>query len=239
MKLLKSTLITALLLVVVCFPVAAGSDANPGDIVINEIIQNPNIVYDNVGEWFEIYNTSSTTIDINGWTIKDDGTDSHVIANGGPLNVAPGAYVVLCNNGDSGTNGGVTCDYVYPYANFNLGNSDDEVVLVEDAGTQQEIARVAYDGGTAFPDPTGASMVYVPSAKPPVAGYFADNQLGAQWGTSTSSFGAGDLGTPGAQNDQGGVATAVKFNGFAGGSFPGLAVAFVLAAGLVVLRKRK
>jgi hypothetical protein len=237
MRLLKSVLITTLLLGVLYLPVAAGDDANPGDIVINEIMQNPAAVSDTLGEWIEIYNTTGATININGWTLKDDGADSHVINNGGPLNVASGSYVVLCRNGNSSTNGGVTCDYTY--SGFLLANGDDEVVLQEDAGAQQEIARVVYDGGPTFPDPTGASMVYVPSAQPPVVGYFADNQLATQWGTSTSSFGGGDLGTPGSRNDQGGVITAVKFNSFVGDSFSGLAAVFLLTGGLVALRKRK
>lgn len=237
MKLLKSIVIAILLLGMFCLPVLAGDDVNPGDIVINEIMQNPSAVSDTNGEWLEIYNTTGATINIDGWTLKDDGADSHVINNGGTLNVASGSYVVLCRNGNSSTNGGVTCDYTY--SGFLLSNGDDEVVLQEDAGTQQEIARVAYDGGPTFPDPTGASMVYVPSTKPPAAGYFADNQLAAQWGTSTSSFESGDLGTPGARNDQGGVITAVKLNSFVGASFSGLAADFALAAGLVALRKRK
>ena len=239
MKLLKSMLMTTLLLVLVCFPVTAGSDADPGDIVINEIMLDPLAVADGFGEWIEIYNTSNANININGWTLEDEGTpgESHLIDNGMALNVAPGDYVVLCANDDPVVNGGVTCDY--EYSNFNLMSTGDEVILVDDGVTPQIIARVAYDDGTTFPVTSGASMVYIPSAQPPTAGYYLDNNVAAQWGTSTSTYGDGDYGTPGAQNDQGGVITAVKFNGLAGSAFPGLAVVFVLAGGLVLLHKRK
>ena len=44
----------------------------------------------------------------------------------------------------------------YRYAGFTLGNADDEIILLDGAGT--EIDRVAYDGGPAFPKPDGASI---------------------------------------------------------------------------------
>jgi hypothetical protein len=70
------------------------------EIVINEIIQNPSAVYDSAGEWFELYNPTTSDIDIDGWTIKDNDSDSHVIDNGGPLLIPAGGYLVLGNNTD-------------------------------------------------------------------------------------------------------------------------------------------
>ena len=158
-------------------------------LVINEIIQNPDAVYDSAGEWLELFNTTDTDIDIDGWTIEDDDDDSHVINNGGPLYVPAGGYLVLGNNADSGTNGGVTVAYSYGGA-LALGNSADEVVLLD--ASLEEIDRVEYDGGTNWPDPTGASM----SLEMPGL----DNNVGANWCTATTAFGDGDLGTPGAEN---------------------------------------
>ena len=161
----------------------------PG-VVINEIMQNPSAVGDSDGEWFEIYNPTGDAVDIDGWTIRDDGSDSHLINNGGPLLVPAGGYAVLGNNADSGTNGGVTVDYSYN-GGFFLSNSADELIL-EDGGST-EVDRVEWDGGPAFPDPTGASM----SLRDPAL----DNNVGANWCTSTTSFGAGDKGTPGSLNN--------------------------------------
>ncbi|MCH8957332.1 lamin tail domain-containing protein, partial [candidate division KSB1 bacterium] len=124
------------------------------EIVITEIMQNPSAVFDSNGEWFEVFNPTAGAIDIDGWTIKDNGTDSHTISNGGPLLVPAGGFLVLARNANSGTNGGVTVDYVY--SGITLANGDDEVVLLDDLST--EIDRVEYDGGPNFPDPTGASM---------------------------------------------------------------------------------
>jgi predicted extracellular nuclease len=181
-----------LILVVTMVPLAGVPvlAAGPGDIVINEIMQNPNAVLDSAGEWFELYNPTGSDIDINGWTIKDEGSDSHVINNGGPLIVPAGGYLVLGNNADSTTNGGVDAGYSYG-ANWFLANGDDEVVLLD--GTLVEIDRVEYDGGPLFPDPTGASMALADPA--------LDNNVGANWCTASTPYGNGDLGTPGAAND--------------------------------------
>jgi predicted extracellular nuclease len=167
--------------------------ASAPELVINEIMQNPAAVGDGSGEWFELFNPTANPTDIEGWTISDNGTNSHVINNGGPLIVPAGGYLVLGNNADSGTNGGVTI--AYEYSDFFLANGDDEVILV-DAGAN-EIDRVEYDGGPNFPDPAGASMnLSDPSL---------DNNVGANWCEATSTFGDGDLGTPGAANDACGV----------------------------------
>ncbi|MHB2154610.1 lamin tail domain-containing protein [Calditrichota bacterium GD2] len=163
--------------------------ADVPDIVINEIMQNPSAVDDSKGEWFELYNNDTETVDINGWIIKDDGVDYHVIDNGGPLTIAPGEYLVLGNNDTTTVNGGVPVDYMYH--NFILSNGDDEVVLVYSDGVT-EVDRVNYDGGPNFPDPSGASM----ELKNP--NY--DNNEGANWDTATTAYGDGDKGTPGAQN---------------------------------------
>lgn len=158
---------------------------NEGDIVINEIMQDPDAVSDTHGEWFEVYNTTDSNIDISGCVIKDLAINNHTITS---LNVPAQGYVVLARNGNPALNGGITPDYVY--SSFILNNSSDQIILI--CG-QIEIDRVEYDGGPNFPDPTGASMIL----KDPGL----DNNNGANWCVSTTPFGAGDLGTPGSQND--------------------------------------
>ncbi len=171
---------------------AAAVPAAEAQLVIHEIMNNPSAVSDSAGEWFEIHNPSAAPVDIDGWTIKDNDFDNHVITNGGPLLVPAGGYVVLGNNADPGTNGGVTVDYSYGSSWF-LSNGADEVILVDT--TMAEIDRVEYDGGPSFPDPNGASMALIDP--------LLDNNVGENWCTSSTPFGAGDLGTPGAANDCG------------------------------------
>ncbi len=159
--------------------------AADADIVITEIMQNPYVLLDANGEWFEIHNTGPDAVDMTGWTIRDDGIDSHVITS---LVVGPGEYAVLGVDAAAMAGQGVTL--AYQYSGFTLANGDDEVVLLNVALT--EIDRIMYDGGPVWPDPNGASMMWDETS--------GDNNVGANWAASTAVFGGGDMGTPGAAN---------------------------------------
>jgi len=160
-------------------------------VVINEIMQNPSVVSDTNGEWFELFNTTADDIDIDSWTVNDNGSNVFVINNGAPLIVPAGGFLVLGRNADESTNGGVNVDY--EYSGFFLANGDDEIVLLDIS--LAEVDRVEWDGGPGFPDPTGASMALIDTA--------LDNNAGANWCTAASAFGDGDSGTPGQVNDCG------------------------------------
>ncbi len=168
----------------------SGYQAQPGDIIITEIMQNPDAVYDSNGEWFEIYNASNQTIDLNGWTIKDMDSDIHTIGQSVVIN--PGEYLVLGRNADVNTNGGVTV--AYQYSGIDLANSADEIVLIAADGTT-EIDRVEYDGGPNWPDPTGASMYFTGNTA-------QNNNDPSLWAVSDLPWdgSAGDLGSPGSGN---------------------------------------
>jgi len=208
MKLLRSVLLVALMLVVATSSATAGDEANQGDIVINEFMADPaSPIGDDAGEWIEIVNTTGSTINIDGWTLKDDDFDSHVIDNGGTLNVAPGDYVVLCRNSDPGSNGGVNCDY--QYSGFQLANAGDEIVLKDPSG--DEIARRNYSSSS-----SGKSSFYVPSAQPPAGGYYNDQQDNNRWANTdnivANQYTTSNYGTPDAKNTQtgeGGTPTAI------------------------------
>jgi predicted extracellular nuclease len=189
----KKTFLYILVIVLLALFIGGGNPlqaAAPGEVIVNEIMQNPAAVGDSAGEWFELYNTTGADIDINSWTIADNDIDSHTIDNGGPLLIPAGGYLVLGNNTDSGTNGGVPVAYSYG-SNWFLSNGADEVILFD--ASMVEIDRVEYDGGPNFPDPTGASMALIDPA--------LDNNVGANWCTSVTPLPGGDLGTPGAAND--------------------------------------
>jgi len=164
----------------------------PVNLVISEIMQNPSDVSDNAGEWFEIYNPETFDVNIDGYTIKDNGSNSHLIDNGGSLIIPAGGFIVLGINSDATSNGGLTVDY--QYSGFTLANADDEVILIYTDGTTV-IDEVWYDGGTNFPDPTGASMY--------LTNLTLDNNTGANWATATVREGTydasgSDYGSPGA-----------------------------------------
>lgn len=119
--------------------------AEPGDLVFSEMMVNPDLVEDEVGEWVELYNTSGSSIDVGSYTFRDDDVDAWILE--GPLLVGPHDYVVLCANVDAATNGGVPCDgWFYrdsTGAGLALANGEDELVLARPDGT--EIDWLHYD----------------------------------------------------------------------------------------------
>jgi len=162
-----------------------GCNAFDLSLTINEIMNNPSAVSDSDGEWFEIFNNGDVSHDLYGWTIKDNGNDSHEISSS--LVINPGEYLVLGNN-EWIPNGGTPVNYQYD--NITLANSDDEIVLINQNGIV--IDSVSYDGGATFPDPNGASMALVHPD--------SNNTVGTNWQESTTAYGDGDLGTPGLPN---------------------------------------
>ncbi len=155
---------------------------NEGDLVITEIMANPDALSDAVGEWFELYNPTNTTFELENCTISDFGSDSHVIQQS--LIVAPLSYVTLARTGTPG----FTPDYVW--SSFSLSNASDEILL-ECAGN--EISNILIDNS--FNVPTGASLSLLDSKRNET-----DNDVGANWCTSLVAMTNGDFGTPGMAN---------------------------------------
>lgn len=161
---------------------------DPGavNIIISELMPNPALVSDATGEWFEIFNRGTASVDLDGWTIRDDDTDQHVISAGSGLVIQPNEFLVLGRDGDSASNGGYVADYVYG-GSFILANSADEVVLLDQ--NQLERARVNYDS---------ASFPYVSGSSAEISDLLAPQPGDALvWVTATTTYGIGDLGSPG------------------------------------------
>ena len=154
----------------------------PSNLIISEVMANPSAVSDTNGEWFELFNASLSTIDINGFTLRDDGSNLHVIESNTSLLIQPGEYLVLGSNGDPVQNGGYIADYVY--SDFSLTNSSDEIILLD--GTN-EIVRLEYTSGSVF-GTSGISAELINQSLNPNQNDYA---------LSLTTFGDGDLGTPG------------------------------------------
>ena len=153
-------------------------------IVITEVMANPASVSDSYGEWFEIFNTTDSTIDVHGWSIKDlDGDEHQLLTDETTIPILAGEYFVLAKNGDQSQNGGVNVDYVYN--GYSLSNSYDEVILLDAAGAI--VDEVHYSNS--WPFSSGVAMeIHNP---------FEDNSLIENWYASTISYGNGDTGSPG------------------------------------------
>ncbi|MAE69879.1 MAG: hypothetical protein CME06_05360 [Gemmatimonadetes bacterium] len=179
-----------------CMLVAGTAGA---DLVITEIMQNPAAVTDSNGEYFEVYNSGASAVDMDGYTIVDNDSDDFVVS--GTLLVPAGGYVVFGKSANDTTNGGVAVDYEFG-SSMALANGGDEIVIMD--ADSLELDRVEWDGGPLFPDPTGASMS--------LGCYLADNNDGANWFESMlTSYGDGDFGTPGADNEDAIVVTVSDY----------------------------
>lgn len=150
---------------------------SPGDLQITEVMANPKAVSDTLGEWFEIYNTTSNSLSLNGLLLKDDGSNSHTI---GDVTIAANQYFVMGRNNNPMENGGLAVDYVF--SGFTLSNSTDQIQLIDDGVT---IATLNYSGDFVV---SGASRELI-------NGEFLLSD-------SSMSYGDGDWGTPGSHPDQ-------------------------------------
>ena len=151
-------------------------------LVITEIMQNPRLIGDNRGEYFEVYNPGDQPVDMTGFTAKDDDYDSFTVTTA--VIVPAQGYALFANKPTS--NGGLKPGYSYG-TGMVLQNDTDELVVADRDLVQLD--RVRWDNGKTFPDPDGASM----SLRDPSL----DNSVGANWCSATLPWIAGDRGTPG------------------------------------------
>lgn len=162
--------------------------ADDGPVVVNEIHRDPAAIVDARGEWIELHNRSGSPVDLSGWTLRDDGSNTFTFDPGSPLVIPPGGFLVAGRNGPR-LNGGVAVDVVYGIE-INLGNRADELTLLD--RDLRVVDRVEWTEGNGFPFVAGASMgLRAPDL---------DGSIGANWCAAVTDQGNGDLGTPGAPN---------------------------------------
>lgn len=191
---------TALLLPIIfliALPVCAQS---AGDVVISEIMPDPDNAPDGDGEYIELYNATSSDLSLQDWTLVVDGTGNDENDQLDDVTIPAKGFAVLCVNDDPTANGGLdncALDYVNE---ISLNNGGSSVVLNDGSGT--EIDRVEYDDGTNWPVVSGASMEFTGASGD-------DNNVAANWQEAMTRKGDlagenGDLGSPGA-NASGGA----------------------------------
>lgn len=162
----------------------------PGDLVMTELLYDPEAVDDQVGEFIEIFNLSTKTIDLNGLVITNQAAATVGLSAEQPMELESGSYFLIGASEDIGTGGSVLADFVA--AEFSMSNSGDHISLTYNG---EIIDEVTYDNGGGFPAAQGAAISLDPSHL-----NAADNDQGTSWCLAVASFGTGDLGTPKASN---------------------------------------
>jgi hypothetical protein len=163
-----------------------------GDVVVSEIMYDPNVLPDGSGgEWFELHNPSATdTMQLQGCTLESNNA-SETFAIDVPLTIAPGDFIVLAGSPDPLAIG-FAADYVLP-STFSLANAGDFVRLSCNGTIVDE---VAYDDVAPWPDAApGQSLNLDPDSLDASL-----NDAAGAWCVGTNDFFMGELGTPGTAN---------------------------------------
>ncbi|MBW2278492.1 MAG: hypothetical protein JRF63_13445 [Deltaproteobacteria bacterium] len=162
------------------------------NIVINEFMARPSAVGATDGEWIELL--VKADMDLNGLQlgrIPDPLTGvtdlEQTLTATDCLRVSANSYVVLARNTTPAENGGVTADY---QLDFGLVDSDDGVFVGHGDVVFDKVTYISQRA-------SGASTSLDPDFANPT-----DNDNEIYWCDGVATYGDGDLGTPGAANEQ-------------------------------------
>ena len=114
-----------------------------GQVAITEFLADPDGT-DRGREWIELFNYSPATVDLAGWTLTDEDTDSFALP---PVMVGSGGYLILVSGGIGGLDaatskalfetewlGGISDPRVIGMESVALANISDELVLRDGVG---------------------------------------------------------------------------------------------------------
>lgn len=159
-----------------------------GDLVITEIMKDPDLIDGDLGEWFEVLNASGATLSLEGVLVQDDDADAFALTG----ELASGARLVLAASGDGAQNGGIEGAVAWPTDTFKLKNDEDQIVLSLSGLT---LDAVRYDAD--FPDDPARATSLDPAETSAV-----QNDDEDAWCNADSYYGSlGLRGTPGSAND--------------------------------------
>lgn len=165
----------------------------PGDIVITEIMHDPDATGDVTGEWFEVINASNKTIELNGLEVIGNSTGEKFVVTAS-LACQPGQILVFANNADSKVNGGVKVDYTYP-TSYTLSNSVPELIDLQWKGVT--IDKVSgFTWGGIWPVKASGSSLSLSGNKTSAAA----NDSSASWCLGSAAWSSTDKGSPGKPN---------------------------------------
>jgi hypothetical protein len=159
-----------------------------GIVVISEIMHHPLESSDADGEWFELTNTDANSVDLIYWTVSADDGDAFTI--GRSVVIPGGGSIVLGVNASTGSNGGVGVDFPYNRDLMSL-SAEDTLFLSLGSTTIFDVEWTSdwtsQDGASLSLDPDHTDLT--------------EARQSSYWCVAKSTFGDGDLGTPGDAND--------------------------------------
>ena len=171
-------------------PISIG-EAVFGDLVITELMPNPERVADSDGEWFEIYSPAKQ-INLDGLIIRDQGGSETIVnpsfvATPEQLVIRAGEYKLFARVRDPALNGGLQIDF--DYDTIILNNTGETLGLYNHAGPIDEVSYSAA--------PVGYSLSFNGELIPDAT----LNDDPESFCETLSLYNEVDHGTPGAQNE--------------------------------------
>jgi len=169
-------------------------DPGNGQLLITEIMYNPDAMNDSYGEWIEIYNNTAAPVNLKDLAIRKVGTTTTTHQFATDVLIAPGGYSVIART-DSAT---AQVDYVW--SQLSLSNSEGDELIISTWGTDGTDGTVycCIDfGAPGFNmNLSGQSLQLNPSVTD-----IEGARLGSNWCAGTQPYSTGDLGTPGTANN--------------------------------------
>jgi len=160
-----------------------------GELLITEIMKDPTALGDSTGEWFEIYNTSADTLELEGLIVYDEGSEDWLIEES--LELPAGEWAVMARTTSA------TTAYDLVWDGFQLVNTADAIILATYGtdGTDGDVIHAVVYDDVSWPDVAGASLSLDPDAT-----NTTDAADPANWCAGQTAYDTTDLGTPGAVN---------------------------------------
>lgn len=179
-------------------PTTIPAGQNVGDVVINEIMWGGSFIGTSNDEWIELRNTTSSTIDVSGWTIENlgSGTPGTVTISSGKT-VAAGGFFIIANNPEASSIMSITPSDI---KSLSISNSPSaEQLILRNGILTIDIAGVSGGSWFAGTNRTPGPASSMERKTPP-----GDGTLSTNWETSNSQLnldiGITDFATPGGLN---------------------------------------
>ena len=171
------------------------SSLRAGDLVLSEIMINPS--GDNAkNEWFEVYNATTASVDLNGLIISGKSGETQTVSSS--VVVPAGDYALFAVKATN--NGGIgTPDYVYNRSVGRFDNGSDKLTI---SYGSIEFDSISWTSTGDFHPTLGYSLQLDPLRTNALR-----NSNAEYWCVGASSYGTGGYGTPGAANASCGVTT--------------------------------
>ncbi|SNS80233.1 Por secretion system C-terminal sorting domain-containing protein [Ekhidna lutea] len=182
-------------------------DFPPELIAITEFMNNslgtnnldPTIGDETTNEWIELFNYGLNSVDLTGWTISDEDSDSDVI---GAVSIDPGDYVILTRSKtyfETQWLGGVPDAHVVQLG-ITLADGADEIILSNNEG--DAIWSLAYPGGLS--PGSGTFLGYSENSSSTIYGSKASPGIVIGGDDASGSSGYENSGDPNAYNSTAG-----------------------------------